>query len=110
MRISDLRHRITIQQKTTTRDAEGNVRESWNDVATVWAAFEPMTSRWREFLQAAAINAESFVRFRIRYRSDVTSAMRILYAGRQFDIVETIDLNGRHQETHIFAKEVTAGG
>ena len=26
MRISDLRHRITIQQKTTTRDAEGNVR------------------------------------------------------------------------------------
>ncbi|MBH8605992.1 phage head closure protein [Thermoactinomyces sp. CICC 10521] len=110
MRISDLRHRITIQQKTTTRDAEGNVRESWNDVATVWAAFEPMTSRWREFLQAAAINAESYVRFRIRYRSDVTSAMRILYAGRQFDIVETIDLNGRHQKTHIFAKEVSSGG
>jgi SPP1 family predicted phage head-tail adaptor len=110
MRISDLRHRITLQRKTITRDAEGNVRETWTDVATVWATFEPMNSRQREFLEASAINAESYVRFRIRYRPDVTPDMRVVYDGRQFDIVEAIDLYGRHHETHFFAKVVKAGG
>jgi SPP1 family predicted phage head-tail adaptor len=108
MRISDLRHRITLQQKTTTRDAEGNVRETWADVATVWAAFEPI--RGREYFQAASVNAENTVRFRIRYRQGVTPTMRVVYGGRVFDIKSVIDVNERHLEIELMCQEWASGG
>lgn len=110
MRPGDLRHRITLQRKTVTRDAEGNVRETWGDVATVWAAVEPMSIRWREYLQASAINAESYTLFRIRYRFDVTPDMRVAYGGRFYNIVNVVDLAGRHREMHIIARDVMSGG
>jgi len=110
MRISDLRRRIVLQRKTTIRDEEGNTVETWVDVVTVWAAVEPMSIRWKEFLQAAAINAERYTLFRIRYRPGITPDMRVVYAGQTYDIVHVVDIAGRHRELHIIAKDVVAGG
>lgn len=108
MRSGDLRHRITLQQKQLTKDQEGIATENWVDVATVWAAVEPL--KGREYFQAAAVNAENTVRFRIRYRQGITSAMRVVYNGRVFNINSVIDVDERHREIQLMCQEVVAGG
>jgi SPP1 family predicted phage head-tail adaptor len=97
-----------LQQKQNIKDSEGFVTEIWADVATVWAAVEPI--RGREYFQAAAVNAENTVRFRIRYRPGIMPNMRALYNGRTFNIQSVIDVNGRHREIQLMCLEVTAGG
>jgi SPP1 family predicted phage head-tail adaptor len=74
----------------------------------VWAAVEPL--KGREYFQAAAVNAENMVRFRIRYRPGIMSDMRVVYSGRVFNIQSVIDVEERHREIQIMAQEVVAGG
>lgn len=108
MRIGQLRHRVTIQSKTTVRDKEGFEAEVWTDVTTVWAAVEPL--RGREYFAAAAVHAENTVRIRMRYRSGVTPEMRVKYGTRLFDIISVIDVDERHQELQVMVKEVCGDG
>jgi len=80
-----LRHRVTIQSVTETRDTStGAIATSWADVATVWAAVEPLSGR--EFLAAQANQAEVVARILIRYRDDVTAKMRVLHGARVYNI------------------------
>lgn len=107
---NDLNKRVTIQVSAETKDADGLALDSWQDHATVWAAVEPL--RGREYFAAAAVNAESTVRFRIRYRRGITSKMRLVYDGRIFNIKSPpIDLEERHVELHLMCvEEVGASG
>ncbi|MBN2909153.1 phage head closure protein [Polycladomyces sp. WAk] len=107
MRINDLRHRVTLQKKNVIKDSEGLVTETWIDVATVWAAVEPL--RGREYFEAAVVNAENIVRIRMRYRDGVKPDMRVIYSGRIFNITSVIDIDERHREMHLMCREVTAG-
>ncbi len=100
--------RITLQCPKSVRDDEGIVTEEWTDVATVWAAVEPL--RGREYFAAAAVNQENTVRFRMRYRRGVTARMRLLYDNRVFDIKSVIDVNERHQEMLLMCQEVNGLG
>lgn len=105
MSIGEKRHRVTIQQKTISRDNPERIAvESWVDVATIWAAVEPL--RGREFFQAQAINAEVTTLIRIRYRSGVLASMRILFDGVQYNILSVIDVNSQHRELHLMCKEL----
>lgn len=79
----------------------------WADLATVWAAFEPLRSR--EFFEAAAANAENTVRFYIRYRPGISQEMRILHDDRVFNISAVADRTERKAELEITAKELTDG-
>jgi len=89
------------------KDSEGLVTETWTDFATVWAAVEPL--RGRKYFEAAAVNAENTVRFRIRYRFGITPDMRVIYSGRIFHIASVIDIDERHREIHLICREVTVG-
>jgi len=104
VRAGDLRHRITIQQEQETLDQYNTPTTAWQDVATVWAAIEPL--RGREYLEAKNTTPELTVRIRIRYLPGVMSAMRVLYGSRIFNIKSVIDLDERHKETHLMCSEV----
>lgn len=104
MRAGELRHRVTIQQKSVTRDSFGAETVSWTDVAVVWAAIEPLQGR--EFFSAQQVNAEVTTRIRIRYRSGITPAMRVLFGSRAFDIQGIINIEERNRELHLMCKEV----
>jgi SPP1 family predicted phage head-tail adaptor len=104
-----LNKRITLQKKGFVRDAESNTKDSWVDSATVWAAVEPL--RGREYYAAAAASAESLVRFRLRYRKDVTADMRVKYDNRIFELNSPpIDPEERHKELIMMCKEVLING
>ncbi|WP_335342482.1 phage head closure protein [Polycladomyces zharkentensis] len=98
---------MTLQKKTVIKDSEGLVTEIWTDIATVWAAVEPL--RGREYFEAAAINAENTVRIRMRYKAGVKPDMRVIYSGRIFNITSVIDIDERHQEMHLMCRELMAG-
>ena len=98
------RHRITLQELVTGQDEAGQPVQEWQDVATVWAAVEPL--RGREYWAAAQVQSEVTTRIRIRYRSGVRPDMRVLYGGRVFNVTAVIDPEERHMELQLMCREV----
>lgn len=79
-----LRHRITIQRCVISQDSAGNIGSTWEDVAEVWAAVEPLSAR--EFIAAQATLSKVVARITIRYRDDVRADMRIVHGGDIYNI------------------------
>lgn len=108
MEIGDLRHRITLQQLTTSVNDNGFEVETWEDFKTVWAAVSNLHGR--EYYAAAAVQAENTVKFTIRYLEGLNTTMRILFQGRQYNITALDNIKYRNRYIEIKATEVGAGG
>jgi SPP1 family predicted phage head-tail adaptor len=80
----ELRHRVTIESLTQTRDALGGVIETWSAVASdVPAKIEYISGR--EWVAANALQAETTVRITLRM-CDLNPTMRINAYGRLYSI------------------------
>lgn len=99
MRAGTLTERVTIQETTQTQDGDGGIVDSWADVATVWAAVEPLTGR--EFFDAAKVNAEVSSRIRIRALSGIVPKMRAVHGSDIYDIHAVMDVDSRGREIHL---------
>jgi len=104
MRGGKLRHQIVIQQTTESRNAVGEVDDTWSTFATVRASVEPLQGR-ESFVLSQSL-AEMTIRFRIRYLDGVTPKMRISYDSRLFDIESVVHVNERGREMHLLSREV----
>lgn len=88
-----LTERLTIQQKTTTADGQGGrAVTAWPTFATVWGRVEPL--RMHERIQAAAIGATLAYRVTVRYRGDLTPAMRIEWTPYGYSTAKTLQIHG----------------
>lgn len=96
----------TIRAKTLANDDAGQPIETWADVATVWT--EKTDLRGREFFAAQANNAEIETRFRIRWRTGVTPENRIVFEGRDYEILSVAEI-GRREGLEIMAKARAEG-
>lgn len=104
IRAGELRHRVTIQQNnSTSRDAVGAEVPNWQDVATVWAAVEPL--RGREYLESQQVNAEVDTRIRIRHYPGITPDMRVIWGSRIYEIEAVINVDERDREIHLMCRE-----
>jgi len=102
MRAGQLRHRITIQQLSTTRDDYGGVVETWADFAPdIPASVQPLSGR--ELIAAQAAQSEARVKMSMRYIPGVTEVMRVSYGGKVYNITAVIDVDERHRELQIMA-------
>lgn len=104
MRHSKMDRRLTFQQLTEVQSATGYAAPSWADLGsnpTVWC--QVIQQNGREFTEGDKVNAEIVTIFKVRYRSDITDKMRIVYAGRHFDIFHIKEL-GRREGLEITAK------
>ncbi len=106
MNIGAMRHRVTIQQVSESRDAHGGVVESWSTFAVVWANIAPISGR--EYLAVKQTQAEVTHRIRMRYLYGITPKMRILYGDRIFDINSISNLQERGHEMEIMATEAVS--
>lgn len=88
MQAGKLDQRVTIQQKSTSRNSIGEEVVTWVDLASVWAEAIPV--RGNEFFAAAQMQQAVDVRFRIRQRADITGAMRMIWKTLPYDIVAII--------------------
>lgn len=75
MQAGRLRHLITIQNFTTTRDSSGQPVEEWVDGANTRAEVKGISGR--ELVAAGAETAVATIRVWTRFRSDITAASRL---------------------------------
>lgn len=93
MQAGALNRRITLQQLAAGQDAAGQPVPTWSDVATVWASI-----RHPAGLQAIKGDADtSLVKasIRIRYRTGLTSGMRVKHGSEFYDIHAILPDAGR---------------
>ena len=106
-----LDRRITIQQRTVTEDpVYGTPVETWGDLATVWANVQDVLPSRSETIAEGLSVARRPCRIRIRYRSDVTSDMRVKYGSRMLRIITMPAEIGRRDGLEFMAEELTTGG
>ena len=103
-----MRHRITFQTFTGSLDDYGDPLMSedanWTDAATVWAAIDPVSGR--EFYAAEQSQSEVTHKVRCRYRSGLTTAMRVRYGTRKFKIISIINWEERGESLLIMCREL----
>lgn len=104
MRAGTLRYQYTIQQRgTATQNSHGEDTTPWEDLVTVWMAMEPLSGR--EFFAAQATQSEVTHQATMRYRSGITTAMRITKDSRVWDIESVTDVTERHRELRLMCVE-----
>lgn len=97
MRAGRMRHRVTIQAPGLAPASEyGDQATTWADVATVWAEVKPLSGR--ELFAAQAVQGEATVKVTMRYRADLTTAMRLLHGSTIYDIHHVPPVAGRENE------------
>lgn len=110
MQSGALRHRITIQNKSTTQDAAGEESNAYTDIAAtpvVWATVTAIAAQERFVGGAEQQMATVTHRVRIRYRTDLSNRMRVVWEGRALDI-EGIQYDARRVHTTLLCREVQA--
>ncbi|MDP3059050.1 MAG: phage head closure protein [bacterium] len=103
MKIGELRHLITLQTPTITKDSLGVVSETWSDTASVYAQIEALSGR--EYFAVARVNAEVTHRVRIRYLRGIVPAMRVVAGAKALDIQAVLDVDGKKRELTLMCVE-----
>jgi SPP1 family predicted phage head-tail adaptor len=109
MQIGRLRHRITIEQATVTRDAYGGETLTWGTYATIWALVTPVRGQERQISAAAQELATLAYQVRMRYRSDIDPRMRVVWGTKVLDIESIYDPTGRYAELILLCRDVLEG-
>lgn len=107
MNIGKMRHRITIQYRDTTADGGGGTSATWKQLGkTYWAYFRVKSAAER--FQAQRNKEQKTYVATIRYRSDVTTAHRVKFGDRYFNIIEVKNLDERDEFMDLVCVEGAA--
>lgn len=89
------RHRVAIQERVEVQDAlTGAMTHTWRnvwlspDVELASVPARVLTGAGREFFAADAKQSEVTARIELRWFPGLTSAMRVLWQGRPYNILE----------------------
>lgn len=102
-----LTERVTLQARSDTPDGYGQPVPAWATVATVWAAVESISGR--EYVTAAAEQAETTLRVTLRHRSIDASTHRLLWRSRVLDIRAVLPYADRSHVMLMCAEGVNNG-
>ena len=84
MKAGMLNSRISIQQLSTGQDAIGQPVTTWTTLATVWANIRYLNGV--ETIKADTPTSVVKASIRIRRRTDITPAMRVVFGATTFQI------------------------
>jgi len=98
--------KITIQRMVQATTDEGEITETPLNIATVWAAIEPLDAR--EAWQAKQSQATTTHRITTLYMIGITSRMRAVWGDRIFNFESVVNEKEANRELVIMATEVTA--
>ena len=89
MQAGNLRKRITLQKRVGTRDAWGQLVNSWQDIAPIWAEVEMVSGK--EGLHGLQVESSMSCKVTVRYRPELAdprqvNAWRFVFDGRTLNI------------------------
>ncbi|MDU5108893.1 MAG: phage head closure protein [Clostridium sp.] len=100
----EFRHLIIIQKLDKSRNEYGEVIEEWIDFLEIRAAIYPLSGK--DFFSAETLNSEVTHKINIRYVDGVTSAMRVKFWDRYFEITSPpINFQEKNILLQIMCKE-----
>lgn len=110
---SRLRHKLTLQQEAATPDGSGGYVKTWQNIADLWAELIPITnassklsnSAGKETLAAGQVQSELSHKLLLRYRSDITAAMRLVFEERIFNIRFVANVNEEDRVLELLVQE-----
>jgi len=70
---------------------------------SVAAFVAPMSGR--EYEESQKLRVETTYKIATRFFPQINATQRILYNGREFEIISVLDLDGKHEELQIIAAE-----
>jgi len=79
-----LRHRITIQNETTTISDYGESTRAWSDYVSLWSDVRDV--KQSEEVQADQVVAKSTHTIKIRHQAAINTTMRVKWESRYFQI------------------------
>jgi len=91
------RHPVEIQRETKVSDGMGGWQTGWATIGTEWAAIDSV--RGDEFLGAGQLQATTTAKVTIPYRDDLTTADRLVYHGKRFNLKALLPNNTRSEMT-----------
>ena len=104
MDIGRLKHRITFQRLSQSKNEYGELADEWLDIKTVWAEIKPVSGN--QFFAAKQINSEISHNVYIRYRTDLKPSMRIKFKERIFEILYLMNVNEGNRLIQLYCKEL----
>jgi SPP1 family predicted phage head-tail adaptor len=93
MQAGRLTERVSIERKSSTRAANGEEVVTWTVLDTVSASVKQL--RGKEFFAAAQMQGSVDHQVQIRYRTDITRDMRLMWGAQPLDIVGIAELGHR---------------
>ena len=102
--LSQLNRRVTLEAQTLAPDGGGGYSASWNVIATVWAAIEPISGA--DVFGPDASEARVKYRVVLRRRTDVAAGMRVNDGGRLFAIHAVQDDGPQSQFLTLMAEKI----
>lgn len=100
----EFRHPIAIQKLDKIRNEYGEIIDTWVDFIEVRAAIYPLSGK--DFFSAETLNSEVTHKINIRYVEGITSAMRIKFGVRYFEIISPpINFQEKNVLLQIMCKE-----
>ena len=109
MASGELRHKARLEDADDSQDVQGTTKLAWSPRSTVWVSVTPISGKER--LAAAAVASELTHRVRMRYRSDVTSRMRLVLVNRGnrvLKIVSVVNEGERDRYLELLCREVVS--
>jgi SPP1 family predicted phage head-tail adaptor len=102
-----LRHQITLQILSGAQDSTGGFSSSYQNVATVWASIEAVIAK--DNLAANEFVSQVTHKITIRYMDGVTSAMRVVFKERDFQVQGVLNPDERTKLLILLAVEIQGG-
>ena len=103
-RIGDLRERVELQERTTTRDEYGAKVEAYETRATLWANVRTVAGGESEEGTDQVIADLTHV-VTVRYRT-VAPTTRVIWRGRELDVLDAIETDNRRAFLQLRCREV----
>jgi SPP1 family predicted phage head-tail adaptor len=101
-----IQHRPVVQDETYGVCTDGE----WEDFATVWSEVQDLLPSRGEMVVDGIDIGRRPCRIRMRYRSDITSQMRVHIGDRVLRIVSMPAELGRREAIEFVAEELTTEG
>jgi SPP1 family predicted phage head-tail adaptor len=101
--IGKLRHSITIESAARTPDGAGGATLAWSTFVSTFASIEPASARER--WMGHQVEADVTHKITMRYQSGITSAMRVVFGARVFQIHGITNEDERSQWLHLACEE-----
>lgn len=116
MRAGELRHKVTIQQRTDTQNSAGEPIPAWSTYKTAWVAIEPLSGREAEIAKQTYGEVTHRLRGRQVDLGGTTPKMRVIKGAidgsgeptggaRLLEIEGVVNVGERDREVHLFCTE-----